>query len=33
MLFNKWEVLVAPPIAIAYKSTQTNVLSRTNVVI
>jgi hypothetical protein len=33
MLFNKWEVLVAPPIAIVYKSTQTNGLSRTNVVI
>ena len=33
MLFNKWEVLVAPPIAIVYKSTQTNGLSRTSIVI
>ena len=33
MLINKWEVLVAPPIAVVYKSTQTNGLSRTNVVI
>lgn len=33
MLFNKWEALLTPPIAIVYKSIPANGLSRTNVVI